>query len=58
MAHVWFDKLEELEKAGVDLNELKKDLKGVTLIGEYVGSQDHQHLVKYSRTTLIFYAIV
>ena len=58
MAHVWFAKLEELKKAGVDVNELKKDLKGVTLIGEYVGSQDHQHLVKYSRTTLIFYAIV
>ena len=30
----------------------------MTLIGEYVGSQDHQHLVKYSRVTIIFYAIV
>ena len=27
-------------------------------MGEYIGSDDHQHLVKYSRVTLIFYAIV
>jgi len=30
----------------------------MSLIGEYVGHQDHQHLVKYSRTTIIFYAAV
>ena len=28
------------------------------MVGEYVGSQDHQHLVKYSRVTIIFYAAV
>jgi hypothetical protein len=28
------------------------------MIGEYIGSQEHQHLVKYSRVTIIFYAIV
>ena len=28
------------------------------MIGEYVGSDDHQHLVKYSRVTIIIYAIV
>lgn len=28
------------------------------MIGEYIGSQEHQHLVKYSRVTLIFYAVV
>lgn len=31
---------------------------GHTLVGEYIGNQDYQHLVKYSRVTLIFYAIV
>ena len=28
------------------------------MVGEYIGSQEHQHLVKYSRVTIIFYAIV
>ena len=59
MAYVWFDKLEELEKnkAGT-VDALKKEMQGNTLIGEYVGSQEHQHLVKYSRVSIIFYAIV
>ncbi len=28
------------------------------MIGEYVGNQDYQHLVKYQKTTILFYAIV
>lgn len=28
------------------------------MIGEYIGSDAHQHLVKYSRVTIIFYAVV
>lgn len=58
MAHVWFDQLATLEKRGVKRSELENDLDGNTLIGEYIGSQEHQHLVKYSRVTLIFYAVV
>jgi hypothetical protein len=58
MAHVWFDKLKELEGKGHQLEQLKKDLNSMTLVGEYVGSQEHQHLVKYSRVTIIFYAMV
>lgn len=59
MAHVWFDKLEQYKKKDPKIvDELKKELSGNTLIGEYVGSDEHQHLVKYSRTTIIFYAIV
>jgi hypothetical protein len=58
MAHVWFDKLADLQKKGVKLEDLITDLNGNTLIGEYIGSQEHQHLVKYSRVTIIFYAIV
>jgi len=37
---------------------LKKDLDGNTMIGEYIGSDEHQHLVKYSRKSIIFYAVV
>jgi len=59
MAHVWFDKLEEYKaKDPLIVDELRKELSGNTLIGEYIGSDEHQHLVKYSRTTIIFYAIV
>ena len=58
MAHVWFDQIATLEKRGIKQDDLKQDLDGNTLIGEYIGSQEHQHLVKYSRVTLIFYAIV
>lgn len=28
------------------------------MIGEYVGNQKYQHLVKYEKTTILFYAIV
>ena len=58
MAHVWFSQLSAMEKKGLKISDLKRDLEGNTLIGEYIGSQEHQHLVKYSRVTLIFYAIV
>jgi ATP-dependent RNA circularization protein (DNA/RNA ligase family) len=58
-AHVWFDILEDLERREKGaVNRLKADMNGVTLIGEYIGAQEHQHLVKYSRVTIIFYAVV
>ena len=43
MAHVWFDKVQEIEKSGGKkaLDELKKDIGGYTLVGEYVGSDEH-----------------
>ena len=56
MAETWFKKLDEM--GGKVRQELEKELAGQTLVGEYIGSDDHQHLVKYSRVTLIFYAIV
>lgn len=37
---------------------LKKDLNGKTLIGEYVGAKDLQHVIAYKEETLIFYSIV
>lgn len=33
-------------------------MENCTLVGEYVGSQEHQHLVLYSRVTILFYAVV
>lgn len=59
MAHVWFDILEEMKNEDPQLvTKLKAEMKGNTMIGEYIGAQEHQHLVKYSRVTIIFYAIV
>lgn len=56
MANVWFDTLDKMTK---EMRiELMNAVAGKTLVGEYIGSQDHQHLVKYSRVTLIFYAVV
>jgi hypothetical protein len=37
---------------------LKQDLIGKTMIGEYCGNPDFQHLVKYADITIYFYAIV
>lgn len=56
MAVCWFNYLEKLSKDKQE--ELKVELAGQTLIGEFIGAQEHQHLVKYSRVTIIFYAIV
>jgi len=40
------------------LIELKKDCNQKTLIGEFVGNQDYQHLVGYEHETIIFYTLV
>jgi hypothetical protein len=58
MANVWFTQLQEMTEKGINVDVLKEELKNMTLVGEYIGSQDHQHLVMYSRVSLIFYAIV
>ena len=60
MANVWFDKIDQIKRdRGNDaVQQLQNDLDQKTLVGEYIGSQEHQHLVKYSRVTIIFYAVV
>lgn len=58
IAHSWFDLLDELDESKVDLENLKKDLTGRTLVGEYVGNSRHQHLIKYPRTMLIWFSLV
>jgi hypothetical protein len=37
---------------------MKEDLANRTLVGEYIGNQEHQHMVLYNRETLIFYGVV
>jgi hypothetical protein len=56
MANTWFNLLEGRSKN--ELQELKEDLTGKTLVGEYCGNPDYQHLVKYDEVTIFFYALV
>lgn len=46
MALTWFDLLKDKKKD--EIEELKRDLTGKALVGEYCGNPDFQHLVKYS----------
>ena len=39
-------------------SDIKKDLANKTLVGEYIGNPEMQHMVRYTKTTNIFYAIV
>ena len=57
IAHCWYNYLTEL-KDEAKILELKKDLSNRTLVGEYIGNPEHQHMVLYNRETLIFYAVV
>mmetsp|Transcript_11344 Transcript_11344/g.9751 ORF Transcript_11344/g.9751 Transcript_11344/m.9751 type:complete len:232 (-) Transcript_11344:2001-2696(-) len=59
IAEAWFRLLDKhlggsLEK----IQELKKELTGKTMIGEYCGHPLHQHLVEYKEITILFYAVV
>ena len=37
---------------------MRKAVAGKTMVGEYVGNPEFQHLVKYSKTEILFYALV
>jgi hypothetical protein len=50
------DYLKGLDKE--QLSGLRKVLGDHTLVCEYVGHEDHQHLVKYAKPALLFYAMV
>ncbi|CAG9316056.1 unnamed protein product [Blepharisma stoltei] len=52
----WFDYVNSLNRNLVE--NLKNDLDGFTFIGEYVGNQKYQHLVKYNENTILFFAYV
>lgn len=50
----WFNYL----KRCPDVEGLKRDIDGKSLVGEYIGNEEFIHIVKYSEITLKFYAIV
>ncbi|CDW91204.1 UNKNOWN [Stylonychia lemnae] len=56
---VWLNKIEDLMALDPNIvTQLKKEMAGKTLVAEFIGSPEHQHMVKYNQITLIFYAIV
>lgn len=44
IADAWFNVIKKL--SAEKISQLQAFLDGKTMIGEYVGHQDHQHLVK------------
>jgi len=57
MAEAWFDIVDRIEKNGL-IDQLKESLDQHALIGEYVGNKNHQHLVRYTKIDIVFYAVV
>ena len=56
MARCWLEMIAGRKPA--DLRALKEELTNRTLVGEYCGNPDYQHLVKYADVTIFFYALV
>lgn len=56
IGNVWFNFIDQLSEE--EQTQLKKDLDGKTLIGEYVGNQEFQHIIAYENELIIFYTIV
>lgn len=54
IAQAWFKYLQQCQ----NVSDLKRFLSEHTLIGEYCGNQEYQHLVKYKEIQIRFYAIV
>ena len=52
----WFDILENFSDE--EINKIKEYLNGKTFVGEYVGNQYHQHLIRYMKHTILFFGIV
>ena len=52
----WFDILDNFTKE--EINKIKEYLDGKTFVGEYVGNQYHQHLIRYMKHTILFFGIV
>ena len=52
----WFDILDNFTKE--EVNKIKEYLDGKTFVGEYVGNQYHQHLIRYMKHTILFFGIV
>ena len=52
----WFDILDNFSND--EINKIKDYLDGKTFVGEYVGNQYHQHLIRYMKHTILFFGIV
>ena len=52
----WFDILDNFTKD--EIKKIKEYLDGKTFVGEYVGNQYHQHLIRYMKHTILFFGIV
>eukprot|EP00826_Nyctotherus_ovalis_P020601 TRINITY_DN1648_c0_g2_i10.p1 TRINITY_DN1648_c0_g2~~TRINITY_DN1648_c0_g2_i10.p1 ORF type:complete len:622 (+),score=151.40 TRINITY_DN1648_c0_g2_i10:111-1868(+) len=57
IALVWFKIVDKLRSSG-KLESFKQHILSHTMIGEYVGNVEHQHLVRYSKESILMYAIV
>lgn len=57
IARCWFRIIQKLGDKKISLAKLQQTLSGKTLVGEYVGNKNEQHIVKYPKETIIFYAI-
>jgi hypothetical protein len=57
IGHCWFDILDRINNTEL-INSLKEYISNKTMIGEYVGNQNHQHLIRYMKHTILFYGIV
>ncbi|CAG9319447.1 unnamed protein product [Blepharisma stoltei] len=56
IANEWFNIIESMRPDVV--NTFKQELSGHTIVGEYTGNQDYQHLIRYSKISLVFFALV
>jgi len=56
ISKAWFNKLNEMEASKIE--ELKADIDGKTMVGEYCGDPNHMHLIIYPKVRIIFYTIV
>ena len=56
IAEAWFQWLDHFPHQ--DLNKLNRFLEDHSLVGEYVGNPNLQHLVRYDSVYLLFYAVV
>lgn len=56
IAHTWFHILDQLDFE--TQFQFKSQMVGITLIGEYVGDQRCQGMVKYTKISLVFFNVV
>lgn len=56
IGHCWFDIIENFTPE--EIKTIQDFIKDKTLIGEYVGNQFHQHLIRYMKHTILFFGIV